>query len=79
MLTSCQNMGHMANPLDGVGRMMGAMGRSVGRLTGDATPSGPLHLEAGEVERALEAEQQDGAMPEIAPAQPVGNHVALAR
>ncbi|QIF05679.1 hypothetical protein [Roseimicrobium sp. ORNL1] len=79
MLTSCQNMGQMANPLDGANRMIQAMGRSVGRLTGDATPSGQLHLETGEVKRALEAEQQGKPLPNIAPTTPVGNQVALAR
>jgi hypothetical protein len=76
MLTSCQNM---ANPLGGVTRMIGAMGRSVGRLTSDATPSGPLRLETGEVQRAVEAEEQAETLPEIVPVQPTGNDVALAR
>ena len=78
-LTSCQGLGNMANPLDAVGRMVGAMGRSVGRLSSDAKPIGPLHLETGEVERAVEAEQRGEALPGIAPTQPVGNDVALAR
>ncbi|RBP39737.1 hypothetical protein DES53_109164 [Roseimicrobium gellanilyticum] len=80
-LTGCQNMGQMANPLDGANRMIQAMGRSVGRLSADAKAE-PLRLDAGEIERAREAELQRGALPENAPVPPAEastDHVAFVR
>jgi hypothetical protein len=79
-LTSCQNMGHMANPLDGVNRMIQAMGRSVGRLSADAKVD-TLRIDPADIERAHEAELQRGALPESAPLQQTPsreNQLALA-
>jgi hypothetical protein len=76
-LTGCQNMG---NPLDTAGRMLQAVTRSATRLSADAKPEA-LRLNAGEIERAREAELQNGALPGNAPTSPdsSGNQVAFSR
>lgn len=67
--TSCQNM---ANPLDGATRMLQAMGRSA-RILSDSSKTDAIRLDAGDIERAREAELQNGALPENAPTSPGGS------